>query len=64
MDQHFNFTDMIGADPTPSNINYGIHSPKDGRPVHPSSAMWATDLGHGPSWSPINPVQVSMLHQG
>ncbi|RCV08822.1 hypothetical protein SETIT_1G357700v2 [Setaria italica] len=36
---------------TPSATNYDIHSPTwgDGRPAHPPSAMWATDLGHGPS---------------
>ncbi|PVH67147.1 hypothetical protein PAHAL_1G437500 [Panicum hallii] len=36
---------------TPSTTNYDVHSPTwgDGRPAHPPSAMWATDLGHEPS---------------
>jgi len=36
---------------TPSTTNYDVHSPTwgDGRPAHQPSAMWATDLGHGPS---------------
>ena len=39
------------------------HSPTwgDGKPVLLPSAMEATNLSHGPSWSPIDPVQVSMF---
>jgi hypothetical protein len=46
---------------TPSTTNYDVHSATwtDGRPALLPSAMEATDLGHAPSWSRIDPVQVS-----
>jgi len=46
----------------PSTTNYDVHSPTwgDGKPARPQRAMRATDLGHGPSCSPVDPVQVSM----
>ena len=49
---------------TPSITNYDVHSPTwgDGRPGPPPSAMRAPDLGHEPSCSPIDPVQIGRAH--
>jgi hypothetical protein len=46
---------------TPSITNYDVHSTTwvDGKPALLRCAMEATDLGHEPSWSLIDPVQVS-----
>ena len=47
--------------PTSTNNDVGSPTWGDLRQVHLQSAMEATYLGHGPSWSPIDPIQVSML---
>jgi len=56
--------DLVGAarTHTPSTTNYDVHSPTwgDDKPVLLPSAMEATNLGHDPSWSAIDPVQVSI----
>ncbi|GKV25267.1 hypothetical protein SLEP1_g34728 [Rubroshorea leprosula] len=53
---------LVGAARTqaPAATNYDVGSPTWGdlRRVHLLSAMEATHLGHGPSWSPIDPVQL------
>ena len=58
-------SNLIGAARTqaPTSTNNDVGSPTWGdlRQVHLQSAMEATYLGHGPSWSPIDPIQVSML---
>jgi hypothetical protein len=47
----------------PTITNYDVDSTTwaDLRRAPLLSAMEATSLGHGPSWSPIDPVQVSMF---
>ena len=62
---HFeNFVkDRRGAARTqaPTSTNYDVHSPTwgDVRLTRCRSAMRTANLGHGLSWSPIDPVQVS-----
>jgi len=45
----------------PTSTNYDVHSPTwgDVRLARCPSAMRTANLGHGLSWSPIDPVQVS-----
>ena len=49
----------------PSTTNYDVGSATwaDLRLAPLLSAMEVTSLGHGPFWSPIDPVQVSMLQR-
>ena len=47
--------------PTATNYDVGCSTWEHLRQAPLLSAMEVTNLGHGPSWSPIDPIQVSML---